>query len=183
MIEEKPELRSPHLNVATATVRTPARPEGVTWTVVHRKGAVVIAPITRAGEIVLIRQERVPVRCTLWELPAGQVDLDGGHDAAILTETALRELREETGYALADGGAIEWIGHYFTSPGFTDEHCHLFVASPVEPVGGLRPDAGECIAAVAAFPLARWREMIAAGEIRDANTLATFAALAARGRI
>ena len=40
----------------------------------HRKPAVVIAPMTREGEIVLIREERVPIRAAIWEVPAGQID-------------------------------------------------------------------------------------------------------------
>ena len=40
----------------------------------HRKAAVIIAPMTRDGRIVLIRQERIPVRAAIWEMPSGQLD-------------------------------------------------------------------------------------------------------------
>ena len=45
---------------------------------------------------------------------------------------ARRELREETGYELAPGGELVSLGYFFTSPGFTDEHCYLFLARPVQ---------------------------------------------------
>ena len=46
-------------------------------------------------------------------------------------EVARRELREETGYELVPGAELVPLGHYFTSPGFTDEHCYFFLARPV----------------------------------------------------
>ena len=46
-------------------------------------------------------------------------------------EVARRELREETGYELEPGAELVSLGHYFTSPGFTDEHCYFFLARPV----------------------------------------------------
>jgi hypothetical protein len=67
-----------HLEVVTDHVRTPTREVPRTWTVVHRKAAVIIAPMTRHGKIVLIRQERVPIRAAIWEMPSGQIDEGGG---------------------------------------------------------------------------------------------------------
>ncbi len=55
-----------HVEVVTDQVRTPARSRPRAWTVVHRKAAVIIAPITPDGKIVLIRQERVPIRAAIW---------------------------------------------------------------------------------------------------------------------
>ena len=63
-----------HLEVATDHVRTPTRPKPRSWTVVHRKAAVIVAPMTREEKIVLICQERVPIRAAIWEMPAGQID-------------------------------------------------------------------------------------------------------------
>jgi len=51
-----------HLEVVTDHVQTPSRSQPRTWTIVHRKSAVIIAPMTRDGKIVLIRQERIPIR-------------------------------------------------------------------------------------------------------------------------
>jgi 8-oxo-dGTP pyrophosphatase MutT (NUDIX family) len=171
---------NPHLSVHRVTTTSPTRPVPFTWTVVHRKGAVVVAPMTAAGELVLVRQERVPIRAQIWELPAGQIDDQAAADA--IRATGLRELQEESGYELAPGGEIVSLGQYFPSSGFTDEHSHLLLARPVVPSPrGHQPDEHEAIIDCRAFPPAEFRARIASGEIRDANTLAAFARLIALG--
>jgi ADP-ribose diphosphatase len=85
-----------NLEVVTVRVQTPARPDPRTWTIVHRKPAVVIAPMTHDGKILLIRQERIPIRQAIWEMPSGQID-HRNSDEDKIKETALREVREETG--------------------------------------------------------------------------------------
>src|SRR5213594_5121571 len=94
-----------HLEVVTDQVRTPSRSQPRTWTIVHRKAAVVVAPMTRDGKIVLIRQERIPIRQAIWEMPSGQID-DRNADEDKIKDTALREVREETGYELASDGQL-----------------------------------------------------------------------------
>src|SRR6266480_2127108 len=115
-----------NLEVVTERVQSPARPDPRTWTVVYRKPAVVVAPMTRDGKIILIRQERIPIRQAIWEMPSGQID-DDNADQERIKDVALRELREETGYELAPGGELVPLGHYFSSPGFTDERGYLFL--------------------------------------------------------
>jgi ADP-ribose pyrophosphatase len=184
LIDEQIAFDHPHLKVALAKVRTPSRPDGASWAVVHRKGAVVVAPMTADGSFVLIRQERVPIRQTLWEFPAGQVEERMEHSPAVLEAAALRELEEESGYAPAPGAEVLPLGHYFTSPGLSDEHCHLFLVRPVAPApSGPRPDSGEAILGATLFTPADLRAAIANGSIIDANTLAAFARLSARGLI
>lgn len=172
-----------HLEVVTDTVCTPARSRPRSWTIVHRKAAVIVAPMTRDGKLLLIRQERVPIRAAIWEMPAGQIDNAEADDEAI-REVALRELSEETRHELAPGGELIALGDYFTSPGFTDEYGYLFLARPVErSARGDDQDEAESILNCHAFTLAEIRRMIADNEIRDANTLGICARLAARGFI
>ena len=172
------QFANPYLEVHRATVTSPTRPEPFTWTVVHRKGAVVVAPMTADGRFILVRQERVPIRATIWEFPAGQIDDTSDPDA--IRATGLRELTEEAGYELAPGGELISLGHYFPSCGFTDEHSHLVLARPVVPAaGGAKPDAAESITECRAFSTDEFRAMIASGEIRDANTLSAFARMVA----
>lgn len=169
---------NPYVEVHRATVTSPTRPEPFTWTVVHRKAAVVVVPMTTDGRFILVRQERVPIRATIWELPAGQIDDHEEPDS--IRATGLRELREEAGYELAPGGEVQSLGHFFPSCGFTDEHSHLIVARPVVPhVHGVDLDAHEAITDCRAFSVEELRAMIANGEVRDANTLAAFARLVA----
>jgi 8-oxo-dGTP pyrophosphatase MutT (NUDIX family) len=171
---------NPHIAVHRVHVTTPTRPKPFPWTVAHRKGAVVVAPVTAAGDFLLVRQERVPIRETIWEFPAGQIDDVAEEDH--IRATGLRELREESGYELAPGGELISLGYFFPSAGFTDEHSHLLLARPVVPSPrGTSHDPGEAILGCRAFAPAEFRDMIAKGEIRDANTLSAFARMAALG--
>jgi ADP-ribose pyrophosphatase len=164
-----------HLEVVTECVRTPARAAPRTWTIVHRKAAVIVAPMTRDGKIVLIRQERIPIRAAIWEMPSGQID---GPPEETAEQVALRELREEAGYQLAKDGELIALGHYFTSPGFTDERGYFFLARPVEPCKELSArDEGESILDCREFSVAEILRMIAGNEIRDANTLSMWTRL------
>lgn len=175
-------FRNDHLEVATEEIRTPARSTPQKWTVVHRKQAVVIAPMTPEGKIILIRQERLPVRAAIWEMPAGQIDEAEEQDRSALEAVALRELREETGFELAEGGELISLGDYFTSPGFTDERGYFFLARPVRmSAEGPARDESESILDCQAFSAQELGRMIDTNEIRDANTLGIFARLAARG--
>jgi ADP-ribose pyrophosphatase len=166
-----------HLEVVTEHVRTPARSEPRTWITVHRKAAVIIAPVTPDGKIVLIHQERIPIRTAIWEMPSGQIDRPAQETAE---QVALRELREEAGYELAKDGQLIALGYYFTSPGFTDERGHFFLAQPVEPCSNYVRDESESILDCRAVTVHEIRRMIAENEICDANTLSLWARLSAR---
>jgi ADP-ribose pyrophosphatase len=171
---------NPYLQVYLARVSTPSRPAGAPWTIVHRKAATVIAPMTPDGCFLLIRQERIPIRASIWEFPAGQIDSPTENDDTAIRASACRELLEETGYELPPGGDLIPMGCFFSSPGFTDEHGYIFLARGVVPgSGGPRHDENEVIHEVRPFTPAELRRMIAAGEIRDANTLSTFARMSA----
>src|SRR5207248_10381500 len=100
-----------HLAVAIERVRTPTRERN--WTTVHRKMAVVVAAITAESKIVLINQERIPIRATIWEMPAGQIDRPADETGNEAHEVALREVREETGYELAPEGDVIAVGDLF----------------------------------------------------------------------
>ena len=181
IISSERHFANAHLEVATERVRTPSRSEPRAWTIVHRKAAVIIAPMTREGKILLIRQERIPIREAIWEMPSGQID-NHNADQGEIKKVALRELREESGYELVQDGELIPIGHYFSSPGFTDERGYFFLARPVqrckEPPDR---DETESILDCREFTVEQIRRMIAENEIRDANTLGICATLAARG--
>ena len=176
-VSSEPHFANAHLQVVTDHVRTPSRSQARTWTIVHRKAAVIIAPTTRDGRIVLIRQERIPIRAAIWEMPSGQID---GPAQETAEQVALRELREEAGYELARDGQLIALGYYFTSPGFTDERGHFFLARPVESSPNYVRDESESILDCRAFTVREIRRMIAENEICDANTLSLWARLSAR---
>ena len=181
IISSERHFANAHLEVATERVRTPSRSEPRAWTIVHRKAAVIIAPMTREGKILLIRQERIPIREAIWEMPSGQID-NHNADQGEIKKVALRELREESGYELVQDGELIPIGHYFSSPGFTDERGYFFLARPVqrckEPPDR---DETESILDCREFTVEQIRRMIAQNEIRDANTLGLWARVLAGG--
>ncbi len=171
---------NPHLEVHHVTVTSPTRPEPFTWSVCHRKAAVVIVAQDEEGRFIMVRQERVPIRATIWEFPAGQIDEATDHDEAAIRETGIRELREESGYEPGPGATVESLGHFFPSCGFTDEHSHFIHVRPVVPhPQGHEHDESEAITECRAFSHEELRAMIASGEVRDANTLAAYARLSA----
>ncbi len=90
--------------------------------IVEHPGAVGI--VAHDGEtLYLVRQPREPVgEEALLELPAGKLDDEGESPL----DTAQRELAEEIGK-----GARTWqhLTRFYTSPGFADEECHLFMAT------------------------------------------------------
>jgi ADP-ribose diphosphatase len=181
-VSTQTDFRNDHLEVVTEEIRSPAQEKAKRWTVVRRKQAVIIAPMTADGKLILIRQERIPVRAAIWEVPGGQIDEKGEPTAESIAEVALRELREETGFELSEGGSLISLGDYFTSPGFTDERGYFFLARPVrECAAGHAHEESESILDCRAFSAEEIRQMIAKNEIRDANTLGICVRLLARG--
>ena len=175
-------FKNDNVEIVEEEIRSPAKPEPHSWTVARRKRSVIVAAMTPEGGLILIRQERIPIRAAIWEVPAGQIDDESDTDPDEIAAIALKELREETGFELAEGGDLIPLGDYFTSPGFTDERGYCFLARPVrESAEGHSREEGESILDCRAFSPAEIRDMIASNEIRDANTLAVCSRLVARG--
>ena len=182
VVSSKSCFKNKNVEVVQEEIRSPAKAEPRSWTVVRRKRAVVVAAITSEEKLILIRQERIPIRDAIWEVPAGQIDDENDVDDDDIAAVALRELREETGFELAEGGHLIALGDYFTSPGFTDERGYFFLAQPVrECAAGHSRDESESILDCRAFSAQELRRMIRENEIRDANTLALCSRLLARG--
>jgi 8-oxo-dGTP pyrophosphatase MutT (NUDIX family) len=182
IVSAKSCFKDKNVEIVEEKVRSPAKREPRSWTVARRKRAVLVAAMTPEGGLILIRQERIPIRTAIWEVPAGQIDDESETEPDEIAAVALKELREETGFELAEGGELIPLGDYFTSPGFTDERGYCFLARPVrECAEGHSREEGESILDCRAFSPAEIGEMIARNEIRDANTLAICARLLARG--
>lgn len=173
-------FNNPHVGVEKAHFTTPNRAAEVPWMVVQRKAAVAIAPVLEDGRFVMVHQERLPVMQTMWEFPAGQIDTATTRESII--HTIHNELREECGCVLdPEVGALEPLGWYFPSQGFTDEIVYLFTAKPVCVVSRPQPDGSEHISDVRFVSAGELRGMIAANAITNALTLALYARLAAKG--
>ncbi|MCI6288552.1 MAG: NUDIX hydrolase, partial [Lentisphaeria bacterium] len=93
------------------------------WESVSRKrsaGAVaIICTLKPSGRLILVRQYRPPADSMVIEFPAGLVN--PGESPEV---TAVRELREETGY---QGRLIRMIPDTFSSPGLSSELVRLAV--------------------------------------------------------
>jgi ADP-ribose pyrophosphatase len=111
-------------------------------------------------QILLIRQYRYAAEGYLYEIPAGR--LNPSEDPR---NCALRELKEETGCAAAH---MEHVFTMYTTPGFTDEKIHLFMATGLER-GESRHEADEFLD-LHPTPLSQALQMVEAGEIQDAKT-------------
>lgn len=124
--------------------------------------AVVMAPITDDGDLLLVRQYRRAIDDELYELPAGGINR--GEDPR---KAADRELREETGFS---AGELIPLGGFYAAPGYSDEWLHLFVARNLKR-DPLDPDEDESIDLVS-VSLEEVVELIDSGEIRDAKSVA-----------
>ncbi|HEV2806487.1 MAG TPA: NUDIX hydrolase [Chthoniobacterales bacterium] len=182
IVSAKSCFKDRNVEIVEEEIRSPAKREPRSWTVARRKRAVVVAAMTAEGGLILIRQERIPIRAAIWEVPAGQIDDESETEPDAIAAVALRELREETGFELAEEGDLISLGDYFTSPGFTNERGYCFLARPIrECAEGHSREESESILDCRAFSARELQAMIAGNEIRDANTLAICARLVARG--
>lgn len=153
------------INVDIDRVRFPDGSIGELELVRH-SGASAVVPFLSdpAGEdpqVLLIRQYRYAAEQYLYELPAGR--LDAGEDPA---DCARRELAEETG---CTAERIEYLYTMYTTPGFTDERIHLFLAAGLTQ-GTARREADEFLD-VETMTLSRALELIRDGAITDGKTV------------
>ena len=103
--------------------------------VIEISDAVVILPITRDDEILLVGQYRHPNGLTHWELPAGR--LQDGEDPS---RGARRELLEETGH---QAESLQPLPGFYPTNGISSHYAHAFVATGCERVADLRLDPAE----------------------------------------
>ena len=134
---------------------------------VRHPGASAVVPLldeARSADprVIMIRQFRHAADGFIWEIPAGR--LDPGETPSTCAQ---RELEEEIGMT-AD--VLSRLTTIFTTPGFTDERIHIFLATGLKP-GKQRREADEFME----VQTKKWSEvmtLIRSGEIKDAKTLA-----------
>jgi ADP-ribose pyrophosphatase len=113
-------------------------------------------------QLLLIKQYRYAADGYMYEIPAGR--LDEGEDPA---DCARRELKEETG---CTARSMEHLYTMFTTPGFTDERIHIFMATGLSH-GETAHESDEFLT-VETVALSRALEMIKSGELKDGKTAA-----------
>jgi ADP-ribose pyrophosphatase len=139
-------------------------PDGVRieYGVLESGGFAAVVPVTRGGDVVLVRQWRQPLEAFTLELPSGGVDAGEEPEVA-----ASRELFEETGYRAQK---LEHLTSVHTSTGRSTEVCYLFRCEAVRDERGPRPEPTEFIQVVE-VPFQEARDMVSEGTITDAATL------------
>jgi ADP-ribose pyrophosphatase len=147
------------------TVRFPDGSTGELEMLRHPGAAAVVPflddPRDEDPRLLLLRQFRHAADGYIWEVPAGRLDPGESPETC-----AYRELQEETGMRAR---RLDRLTTIYTTPGFTDEQIHLFVASELEQ-GDHRREPDEFME----LHVRRWSElteMIRQGEIRDGKTL------------
>ena len=130
---------------------------------VQHTGAVGILALDDEGRVLFVEQYRHPVGMTLWELPAGLLDIKGEDPL----DAAKRELAEE-----ADLRADRWdvLADWFNSPGGMTEALRLYLArglSPVPEAERHEREAEEKGMVTRWVPLDEAREAVLGGELHN----------------
>lgn len=148
------------INLRVDTVMLPEEKQSKREIVEH-PGAVAIIPITKNNKIVMIKQFRKPVEDYLLEVPAGKID-----ENEEPLSSAIRELKEETGYVARD---MKFLLKFYTSPGFSNETIHLYIAKDLS-LEEADPDEDEYIE-MKEYDVDELIEKIHNGEIQDGKTI------------
>ena len=152
------------VNLDIDTVRFPNGSTGELEIIRHSGAAAVVPflsdPVGDDPQILLLKQYRYAAEDFLYEIPAGR--LDPGEKPI---DCARRELKEETG---CEAERIEHLLTFYTTPGFTDERIHAFMAVGLTR-GESRHETDEFIT-VETMTLSAALGLIEKGEIKDAKT-------------
>lgn len=143
-------------------------PDGTTgdMEVVRHAGAAAILPFMSDPtgddpQIMLIKQYRYAADSFLYEIPAGTLE-----EAEEPRACAVRELKEETGCTAEN---IEPLFTTYTTPGFSDEVIHTFIASGLTK-GEAAREKDEFLT-IETMKLSYALKLIQTNEIRDAKTM------------
>ena len=152
------------INVDIDTVRFPNGSTGELEMVRHPGASAVVPFLTDPQgddpQILLIKQFRHAADAFIYEVPAGKLE---GSEPPI--DCARRELREETG---CTAEKMEHIYTLFTTPGFTDEKIHVFMATGLTR-GAVAHEKDEFMT-LETVTLSRALELVKTGELADAKT-------------
>ena len=128
--------------------------------VTHNGGSAIV-PITEDNCVLLVEQYRYPYAEVVLEIPAGK--LEGGENPRTC---AIRELKEEVGGVSEN---IIDLGVVYPSPGYTNEHLYIFLATNVK-VYDTHFDDDEFLM-TKKLPISDAIDMIMNNKIYDAKTI------------
>ena len=133
--------------------------------VLETKDWVNVVPITKDGNVIMVRQFRFGSQETSLEFPAGAIET--GENPL---DAAKRELLEETGSL---GTSVVQTGKCRPNPAFMNNTCYHFAATGVESLHEQKLDPFEEIEFLQ-LPLAEVDRMVKSGEISHALSIAAW---------
>ncbi len=147
-----------HLRVDT--VRRDGRE--TTREIIEHEPVIAVIPLDEQGRLLLVKQYRSPVEKELLEIPAGGIEPGETPEEAVI-----REMQEETG---CRPGKLVRLGGFYSTPGFSNEYLHIFLATELVPGRLYAEDTDEI--ELVRVSLDDAHSLIASGKIEDSKTLA-----------
>jgi ADP-ribose pyrophosphatase len=132
--------------------------------VVHHPGAVTVVPVDEDGVVTLVRQYRASIDRMVLETPAGTCDVAGEP----LETTARRELAEEAGLRAR---SMELLLGTFNTPGISDQHTTIFLATGLSPCPTERMGVEERFMTIETISLDDVETLVADGTLVDETTV------------
>ena len=166
-------IESEHLRIRSDEIELPNGVVLPHYYVRESFGFVMIFTLTRAREVVLVRQYRYGIDEVIVELPAGSIDR--GEDPLVCAQ---RELLEETGYTAERWDALSVVP---AEPVRSNSYLHAFLAFDAALTHPQKLDVTEAIEPFV-VPLASIRPMLRKDEFGAVSCVAVaYAALDALG--
>ena len=131
--------------------------------IVRHRGAAAVLCRLPDGRYIFVKQYRKPIDQFLVEVVAGGMD-----EGETPEECAIREVHEETGYAVK---SIRSLGQIVSCPGYCDEILHGFFVELEERAGQTDPDEDENVETVV-LSKDEVEAQIRSGQLWDGKTLA-----------
>jgi ADP-ribose pyrophosphatase len=161
-LDERPIYGGHVISLGVGTFEGPDR-QAFERDIVHHPGAVSVVPVL-GDEVILVRQYRASIDAELLEIPAGKRDVPGEPPET----TAHRELIEEVGFRAT---RMVKLAEFYNSPGFCDEHSHVFLGLDLEVAEASAQGIEEEHMTIERIALDAVPELIARGELMDAKSI------------